>query len=133
MRISDWSSDVCSSDLTPGRAASTRYPADAHHTPRPCPSRHRDARFGARAAAGGTVMSKLKLGPIDDDKPVKLTLELPASVHRDLIAYARVHAAQTALSQPLPVQPLIAPMLDRFMATGPGFCRNRSQSGSKSD
>src|SRR3546814_1497729 len=95
MRISDWSSDVCSSDLTPGRAASTRYPADAHHTPRPCPSRHRDARFGARAAAGGTVMSKLKLGPIDDDKPVKLTLELPASVHRDLIAYARVHAAQT--------------------------------------
>ncbi|MBD3772341.1 MAG: DUF2274 domain-containing protein [Rhodobacteraceae bacterium] len=78
-------------------------------------------------------MSKLKLGPIDDDKPVKLTLDLPASVHRDLIAYARVHAAQTGLSQPLPVERLIAPMLDRFMAADRGFVRNRSQSGSKSD
>ncbi|OJY65218.1 MAG: hypothetical protein BGP16_12435 [Sphingobium sp. 66-54] len=78
-------------------------------------------------------MSKLKLGPIDDDKPVKLTLDLPASVHRDLIAYARVHAAQTGLSQPLSVERLIAPMLDRFMATDRGFVRNRSQSGSKSD
>lgn len=78
-------------------------------------------------------MSKLKLGPIDDDKPVKLTLELPASVHRDLIAYARVHAAQTGLSQSLPVERLIAPMLDRFMATDRGFVRNRSQIGSKAD
>lgn len=29
-------------------------------------------------------MTKLKLGRIDDDKPVKLTLGLPASLHRDL-------------------------------------------------
>jgi hypothetical protein len=78
-------------------------------------------------------MSKLKLGPIDDDKPVKLTLELPASVHRDLIAYARVHAAHTGLSQALPVERLVAPMLERFMATDRGFVRNRSQTGSKSD
>ena len=33
-------------------------------------------------------MSKLKLGAIADDKPVKLTVELPAAVHRDLVAYA---------------------------------------------
>ena len=33
-------------------------------------------------------MTKLKLGPIADDKPVKVTLELPASLHRDLAAYA---------------------------------------------
>ena len=33
-------------------------------------------------------MAKLKLGPIADDKPVKVTLELPASLHRDLTAYA---------------------------------------------
>lgn len=32
-------------------------------------------------------MTKLKLGPISDDKPVKLTVELPAELHRDLIAY----------------------------------------------
>ena len=33
-------------------------------------------------------MSKLKLGTIEDDKPVKLTFELPAAVHRNLVAYA---------------------------------------------
>ena len=33
-------------------------------------------------------MAKLKLGAIADDKPVKLTVELPAAVHRDLLAYA---------------------------------------------
>ncbi len=32
-------------------------------------------------------MAKLKLGPIADDKPVKVSLELPATVHRDLVAY----------------------------------------------
>jgi hypothetical protein len=33
-------------------------------------------------------MEKLKLGAIADDKPVKLTVELPANAHRDLLAYA---------------------------------------------
>ena len=32
-------------------------------------------------------MAKLKLGAIADEKPVKLTVELPAAVHRDLLAY----------------------------------------------
>ena len=35
-------------------------------------------------------MAKLKLGPIADDKPVKVTLELPASLHRDLVFFQRV-------------------------------------------
>jgi len=35
-------------------------------------------------------MTKLKLGLFVDDKPVKLTLELSAQVHRDLVAYAEV-------------------------------------------
>ncbi|MEF9602881.1 DUF2274 domain-containing protein, partial [Paracoccus sp. PXZ] len=30
-------------------------------------------------------MAKLKLGPIADDKPVKVTVELPAPLHRDLV------------------------------------------------
>jgi hypothetical protein len=29
-------------------------------------------------------MTKLKLGPLVEDRPVKLSIELPASVHRDL-------------------------------------------------
>ena len=32
------------------------------------------------------MMTKLKLGPLEDDKPVKLTVELPAVTHRDLVA-----------------------------------------------
>ena len=35
-------------------------------------------------------MAKLKLSPIANDKPVKVTFELPASLHRDLIAYAEI-------------------------------------------
>ncbi len=35
-------------------------------------------------------MARLKLGPLLDDKPVKLTIELPAAVHRDLLAYAEM-------------------------------------------
>ncbi len=34
------------------------------------------------------TMAKLKLGAIADDKPVRVSLELPASLHRDLVAYA---------------------------------------------
>ncbi len=35
-------------------------------------------------------MVKLKLGVISDDKPVKLTIEISAATHRDLLAYAEV-------------------------------------------
>jgi|UPI0003FB3022 hypothetical protein len=42
----------------------------------------------SRTKVRETTMAKLKLGAIADDKPVKLTIELPAAVHRDLIAYA---------------------------------------------
>jgi hypothetical protein len=43
-------------------------------------------------------MTKLKLGAIEDDKPVKLTVELPAQVHRDLLAYAQVLGRETGQS-----------------------------------
>jgi hypothetical protein len=33
-------------------------------------------------------LTKLKLGPIADQKPIKVTVELPAALHRDLISYA---------------------------------------------
>jgi hypothetical protein len=31
-------------------------------------------------------MTKLKLSAIPDDRPVKLTIELPGAAHRDLVA-----------------------------------------------
>jgi hypothetical protein len=70
------------------------------------------------------TVTKLKLGAIKDDKPIKLTHELPASVHRDLVAYAEILARET--SQPIndPAK-LIAPMLARFMATDRTFLKAR--------
>lgn len=46
-------------------------------------------------------MSALRLGPIADDKPVKLTIEVPGRLHRDLLVYAEIHAKATGLAEPL--------------------------------
>jgi len=69
-------------------------------------------------------MAKLKLGTIADQKPVKLTVELPAAVHRDLLAYAEVLAHETGQSIADPSK-LVAPMLARFMATDRAFGKAR--------
>ena len=69
-------------------------------------------------------MTKLKLGPIADDKPVKVTLELPASLHRDLAVYAEVLAGESGKPATDPIR-LIVPMLERFMATDRGFAKAR--------
>jgi hypothetical protein len=69
-------------------------------------------------------MTKLKLGPLADDRPVKLTVELPATVHRDLAAYAAALAAETGGEVVTP-EKLVAPMLARFMASDRGFVRSR--------
>lgn len=69
-------------------------------------------------------MAKLKLGPLPDDKPVKVTVELPAPLHRDLVAYSEVLAHETGQPVSDPVK-LIVPMLERFIATDRGFARAR--------
>ena len=69
-------------------------------------------------------MSKLKLGPIVDDKPVKITVELPAGLHRDLMAYAEALGREQGQSISDPLK-LIVPMLERFMATDRGFVKAR--------
>lgn len=72
-------------------------------------------------------MTKLKLGAIADDKPVKVTIELPAPLHRDLVAYAEVLARETGQPAADPAK-LIAPMVQRFIATDRGFAKARRQS-----
>ena len=69
-------------------------------------------------------MSKLKLGPIVYEKPVKLSVELPAAVHRDLVAYAEVLGRETGQTVREPAK-LIAPMIQRFMATDRAFTKAR--------
>ncbi len=82
-------------------------------------------------------MTKLKLAPLIDDKPVKVTVELPATVHRDLVAYVEILTRQSGQPESDPTK-VIVPMLARFMATDRAFAKarklrqdgNRSRSGS---
>ena len=74
-------------------------------------------------------MQKLNLGLIGDDKPVKLNVEVPAVVHRDLVAYAEALARETGQPVGQPSK-LIVPMIERFMATDRGFAKaRRSETG----
>ncbi len=70
-------------------------------------------------------MPKLKLGAILDEKPVKLTIELPASVHRDLIAYAEVLTRTTA--QTTDPAKLAPHMIARFIASDREFAKQRRE------
>jgi len=67
-------------------------------------------------------MTKLKLGPIADDKSVKITVELPAALYRDLTDYGRLLAEDGAAIEPAR---LVVPMLERFIATDRGFAKAR--------
>jgi hypothetical protein len=71
-----------------------------------------------------TKMTKLRIAGLTEDKPVRVTVELPATVHRDLVAYAEILARQSGQSVSDPSK-LIAPMLVRFMATDRAFVRSR--------
>lgn len=68
-------------------------------------------------------MPKLKLGPITDEKPVRITAEISAAVHRNLVAYAEVLGRETGI--PVEAAQLVAPMLARFMAADRGFAKAR--------
>jgi hypothetical protein len=79
-------------------------------------------------------MTKLKIGSIEDDKPVSLTVKLPAMVYRDLTAYAEILKREGRQSTADPTM-LVAPMLARFMATDRAFRKLRrgiQQKGSAS-
>ena len=69
-------------------------------------------------------MAKLKLGAIADDRPIKVTVELPAQLHRDLVAYAEILARETGQPVNDPAK-LIAPMVQRFIVTDRGFAKAR--------
>ncbi len=75
-------------------------------------------------------MSKLKLGPLEDDKPVKVAVELSAVIHRELVAYAELLSKETGQSVGDPGK-LISPMIERFMATDRGFAKLRRERPTK--
>jgi hypothetical protein len=76
-------------------------------------------------------MAKLKIGSIDDVKPVSLTVRLSAEVHRDLVAYAE--AIKRESGQHVDPTMLIPAMLMRFMATDRAFAKTRRATRTRQD
>jgi hypothetical protein len=77
-------------------------------------------------------MAGLKIGTIADDTPIKLSVVLPATVHRDLVSYA--YALSKENGQAVEPTHLVGPMLARFMATDRAFTKwRRKQNAAPGD
>lgn len=70
-------------------------------------------------------MSRLRLGPVGDDKPVKLTLEISPSLLTEIHLYSEVHARLTGRSAALTPERLILPIVELFIASDREFIRQR--------
>lgn len=65
-------------------------------------------------------MTRLKLGVVESDKPVSVTVRFPPALYRDLEAYAEDHAEET--KQPkLDIKKLIVPIVSHFLTTDRAF------------
>lgn len=69
-------------------------------------------------------MTRLKLSDITDEKTVRLSVEVPARLHRRLVDYGVVLNGGLSEGAPEPAA-LVAPMLERFIASDREFARIR--------
>lgn len=69
-------------------------------------------------------MTRLKLADLSDEKPVRLTVEISARLHRELLAYAVAINGGEAKGAPSP-EKVIGPMIERFIATDRSYTKNR--------
>lgn len=69
-------------------------------------------------------MTRLKLADLADEKPVRLTVEMSARLHRELLAYAVALNGGEAKGAPSPER-LIPPMVERFIATDRSYAKVR--------
>jgi hypothetical protein len=69
-------------------------------------------------------MTRLKLSDISDEKPVRLSIEIPARLHRRLVDYGIVLNGGVAKDAPQPAA-LVAPMIERFIAGDREFAKAR--------
>ena len=74
----------------------------------------------------GGNMQKLRLGLIEDDKPARLAIELPAALQCELVAHGEAFVRETGQGPAQPAK-LVAPMLARFMAADRAFAKARRQ------
>lgn len=68
-------------------------------------------------------MAKLKLAPLPDDKPVKLTITISAELAALLKAYAE--AVGSADGGAATVERLIPPLVERFIRSDRAFMKGR--------
>lgn len=59
-------------------------------------------------------MNKLKLGPVIEDKPVRVSIEIAAPLYRELVAYGSILAKETGQTKIDPTK-LIVPMIEKFI------------------
>ncbi len=69
-------------------------------------------------------MTRLKLADLAYEKPVRLTVEISARLHRELLAYAAVLNGGDAKGAPTPER-IIPPMIERFILTDRSFAKAR--------
>ncbi len=69
-------------------------------------------------------MTRLKLSDITDGEPVKLTIEIPARLHTELVQYGVVINNNETSGTPEPAA-LIGPMLERFISSDREFAKAR--------
>ena len=72
-------------------------------------------------------MTRLKLADLADEKPVRLTVELTARLHRELVSYATALNGGDTKGAP-PPERLIPPMIERFIATDRSYTKGRRAS-----
>lgn len=73
-------------------------------------------------------MNKLRIAAVPDDRPVKLTVELPAVVFRDVNLYGEA-VAKSGGQQAAPPEPakLVALMVAAFMDSDRGFQKRKRE------
>lgn len=69
-------------------------------------------------------MTRLKLADLADEKPLRLTVEVSARLHRELLAYATALNEGDPKGAPTPER-LIPPMIERFIASDRSYAKAR--------
>ncbi|WP_173934960.1 DUF2274 domain-containing protein [Chelativorans sp. Marseille-P2723] len=68
-------------------------------------------------------MTRLKLGRILDERPVKLTIEVSAPLHRKLLAYGEALARETGHTEPILPAKIAPPMIAGYIDSDKEFAK----------